>query len=153
LASQNKSQTDAPEMGLFRKAIVVGVILFALPSPPPQPGDGANASLQSSSFAAFTAAADTFADFKGFCERRPQACVTGQYLTALVEGKLRYGAKLAYEWANPQAAQQAAKQADALATPALPARPDGKAKPPLRLATINDAKPKSIEDLLHGSSD
>jgi hypothetical protein len=135
-------------MGLIRKAVVVGVVLFALPSPPPQPGDGGQALLQSSSFAAFTAAADTVADFKGFCERRPQACVAGQYLAATLEGKARYGARLIYEWANPHPAGEPT-QSSSLPLPP----PPGKAKPTLRLATMNDSKPKSIEDLLHGTAE
>jgi hypothetical protein len=132
-------------MGLIRKALVVGGLFLVLPSPPaPQEADG-QPGMQSSTFAAITAAADTFADFKGFCERRPQACVTGQYLAASLEGKARYGARLIYEWANPHAAQDA-QQAAAI----LPlAKPDAKAKPQLRLATLNNSTPKSIEDLLH----
>ena len=75
-------------MGLIRKAIVLGGILLALPSPPAvqQMADG-QANFQSSTFATITAAADTVADFKGFCQRRPQACVTGQYLAYMLENK------------------------------------------------------------------
>jgi hypothetical protein len=128
-------------MGLIRKALVVGGLFLALPSPPAQLGADGQPGMQSSTFAAITAAADTFADFKGFCERRPQACVTGQYLAATFEGKARYGVHLIYEWAHPQVAQNSVQTA---ATKPL-------AKPQLRLATLNDSKPKSIEDLLHGT--
>ena len=136
-------------MGLIRKALVVGGLFLALPSPPAQQGADGQPGMQSSTFAAITAAADTFADFKGFCERRPQACVTGQYLAATFEGKARYGARLIYEWANPHAAQDAQQTATALPL----AKPEAKAKPQLRLATLNDSKPKSIEDLLHGTAE
>ena len=136
-------------MGLIRKALVVGGLFLALPSPPAEQGADGQPGMQSSTFAAITAAADTFADFKGFCERRPQACVTGQYLAATFEGKARYGARLIYEWANPHAAQDAQQTATALPL----AKPEAKAKPQLRLATLNDSKPKSIEDLLHGTTD
>ena len=136
-------------MGLIRKALVVGGLFLALPSPPAPLGADGQPSMQSSTFAAFTAAADTFADFKGFCERRPQACITGQYLAAVFEGKARYGVHLIYEWANPQAAQDTQQTATTLPL----AKPDTKAKPQLRLATLNDSKPKSIEDLLHGTAE
>ena len=133
-------------MGLIRKAMVVGGVLFALPSMPAPQGTGDQASVQPSTFAAIAAAADTVADFKGFCERRPQACITGRYLVTALENKARYGAHLIFEWASPQDTQQTAS-----ITPL--AKPDGKAKPQLRLATLNDSKPKSIEDLLHGTAD
>ena len=94
-------------MGLIRKALIVGGLLFALPSPPAtQQVAGADASLQSSTFATISAAAETIADFKGFCARRPQACVTGQYLAATLEGKAQYTARLLYEWANPPTPSQ-----------------------------------------------
>ena len=135
-------------MGLIRKALVVGGILFALPTPPAtQQVAGADASLQSSTFATLSAAAETFADFKGFCERRPQACATGQYLAATLEGKARYSARLLYEWANPTPAPQI----QTTQVKPLPVPKPG--QPPLRLATLTDAKPTTIEDLLHGSAE
>jgi len=130
-------------MGLIRKAIVLGGIFFALPSPPAvQPMAGGQANLQSSTFATLTAAADTVADFKGFCERRPQACVTGQYLAYTLEGKAKYTARLLYEWANPAKTEQVQTAETALSLKAH------KAAPPLRLATLIETKPTRIEDLL-----
>ena len=87
--------------------------------------------MQSSTFATVAAAAETMADVKGFCERRPQACTTGQYLAVTFEGKARYAVKLAYEWANAAKGETT--------------KPDA---PPLRLATLNEQKPQTIEDLL-----
>jgi Family of unknown function (DUF5330) len=119
-------------MGLIRKAIVLGGILFALPNPPAtDPMVAVQPSVQISSFATIAAAAETVADVKGFCERRPQACVTGQYLAVTLEGKARYGVKLAYEWANMAKGETAKAEA-----------------PLLRLATLSEQKPQSIEDLL-----
>ena len=137
-------------MGLIRKALIVVGLLVALPNPPAPEGGAeqqvAAPSLPSSSFATFTAAADTLADVKGFCERRPQACITGQYLAYQLEGKAKYAARLAYQWANPKAA------ADATApkSVSLPAPKSGAA--PLRLATIIDQRPSNIEDLLRGAA-
>ena len=119
-------------MGLIRKAIVIGGIIYALPSPPViDPLVAVPASLQSSTFATVAAAAETMADVKGFCERRPQACSTGHYLAVTFEGKARYAVKLAYEWANAAKGENAKPEV-----------------PPLRLATLSEQKPQTIEDLL-----
>ncbi len=124
-------------MGLIRKAIVVGGIIFALPSPPVvDPLVGVAPSMQSSTFATVAAAAETMADVKGFCERRPQACSTGHYLAVTFEGKARYAVKLAYEWAD---------QANGETVKGENVKPEA---PPLRLATLSKQKPQTIEDLL-----
>ncbi|MDE2385190.1 MAG: DUF5330 domain-containing protein [Alphaproteobacteria bacterium] len=142
-------------MGLFRKAIVLGGILYALPSPPPEAlVAGGQPSLQSSTFATITAAADTVADFKGFCERRPQACITGQYLAYTLEAKAKYSARIIYEWANPNSGDG---KLTASATPApAPATAKSSLQPAnLRLATLTEAAakpPSKIEDLLRGTS-
>ncbi len=135
-------------MGLIRKALVLGGILFALPTPPAsQQVASSDAALQSSTFATFSAAAEAIADFKGFCERRPQACVTGQYLAVTLEGKARYTARLLYQWANPEAAPQ-------IQTAQIKPVPAPKAsQPPLRLATMTDTKPTKIEDLLRSTKE
>jgi hypothetical protein len=142
---ENKNNGTGSEMGLIRKAIVLGGIFLALPSPPAQMVAG-QPSLQSSTFASLSAAADTVADFKGFCERRPQACVTGQYLAYMIEGKAKYTARMLYEWANPVA--DTVQTADAL----IQAKPH-KLAPPLRLATLTEAKPSNIEDLLRTTAE
>jgi len=127
-------------MGLLRKAVFLGGALYLLPSPPASEMQGAEPSVQASTFATISAATETMADAKSFCERRPQVCVTGLYLYSKAEAKAKYTAKLAYEWANPPpAAVVAAKPA--------------KGQPPLRLATMNEAKPSKIEDLLHGPAE
>jgi Family of unknown function (DUF5330) len=119
-------------MGLFRKAIVLGGVIFAMPSPPASgPLTAVQPNTQASTFATLAAAAETVADVKGFCERRPQACVTGQYLAVTLEGKARYGVKLAYEWANAAKGETIKVEA-----------------PALRLATLSEAKPQTIDDLL-----
>ena len=93
-------------MGLIRKIIVVGGALMAMPSPPPDGKDmpGAQNNTPSSSWTFISAAADTVADMKGFCERKPQVCGTAQYLAGSLEGKAKYSAKLVYEWASDRAA-------------------------------------------------
>jgi Family of unknown function (DUF5330) len=107
-------------MGLIRKAIFIGGALMAMPSPPAQVQTGAVAlSYPSSSWTYIAAAADTVADFKSFCERKPQVCTTAQYLAGTLEGKAKYSAKLVYEWASETTATQPeilAKVADPIKT-------------------------------------
>ena len=87
-------------MGFIIKSLVVGGTLLALPSPPHSEQDGSGQSADANSWAYISAAAETVSDFKGFCERKPQVCVTAQYLAAGLESKAKYNAKLLYEWAN-----------------------------------------------------
>jgi Family of unknown function (DUF5330) len=98
-------------MGLIRKAIVVGGALMAMPSPPPdQSGSQIAFNSPASSWAYIAAASDTVADFKGFCERKPQVCGTAQYLAVTLEGKAKYSARMIYEWANESSAGLSHKQ-------------------------------------------
>ncbi len=97
-------------MGLFRKAILIGGVIFAMPSPPVilQPGQTTQTIPYSTSWTYIAAAADAVADMKSFCDRKPQVCSTAQYLAVTMEGKARYSAKLIYEWANESAHGQTA---------------------------------------------
>jgi Family of unknown function (DUF5330) len=137
----------AHKMGLIRKAIILGGILLALPTPP-VPIVAGQPALQSSTFATIEAAAETVADFKGFCERRPQACATGQYIAYALEGKAKYTARLIYQWANPTASGSDVQTADA-----APSKPHAGAAPNLRLAALAEPKPTKIEDLLRRTAD
>lgn len=87
-------------MGILRNAIILGAVALAMPNPPAsqQPGDAVPAT--ASSFAYLSAAAETFADVRAFCERRPGVCQTAGQLAVTMEGKAKYSARLIYEWAN-----------------------------------------------------
>ena len=85
-------------MGLLRKAIVLGGLLYLLPSPPVGVNVADEPSAQPSTMATIYAATETVADAKSFCERRPQVCVTGYYILSKAEAKAKYSAQLAYEW-------------------------------------------------------
>lgn len=89
-------------MGLIRKAIFIGGLVFAMPSPPVtvQPGQTASVLPDSTSWAYITVAAETVADLKSFCDRKPQVCTSAQYIAGSMEGKAKYSAKLIYEWAS-----------------------------------------------------
>ena len=128
-------------MGLLRKAIVLGGLLYLLPSPPVGVNVADEPSVQPSTMATIYAATETVADAKSFCERRPQVCVTGYYILSKAEAKAKYSAQLAYAWANP---------------PAAPTAVAARVKPgqvPLRMATLNEPKPTTINDLLRGSEE
>lgn len=138
-------------MGLIRKAILVGAIIFAMPSPPPSTdqADGAPAASAPSSFAYLAAAADAMADFKGFCERKPQVCTTAQYFASSFAGKAKFSAKLIYEWANQSTEGKqliaGVAAADSIKTGSIIKQLKG---------TIAENAPKRIEDLLpelHGT--
>ena len=142
-------------MGLIRKALVVGGIIFAMPSPPAtvQTGQAAQSMPDSTSWNYISAAADTVADMKSFCERKPQVCITAQYLTISMEGKARYSAKLIYEWANESAKDQTA----ALPNKIMASDPinTGTLKTKLR-GTIAENSTLKMEDLIpewHGTLD
>jgi hypothetical protein len=142
-------------MGLIRKALVVGGIIFAMPSPPAtvQTGQVAQSMPDSTSWNYISAAADTVADMKSFCERKPQVCITAQYLAVSMEGKARYSAKLIYEWANESAKGQTA----ALPNKIMASDPinTGTLKTKLR-GTIAENSTLKMEDLIpewHGTLD
>jgi Family of unknown function (DUF5330) len=137
-------------MGLIRKALVLGGLFLALPTPPaPKQADGSQPVPETSTFAAIEAAMATVADVRGFCARQPQACVTGQYLVYSIESKVKYGTRLAYDWAGPKTKIQDTEQTS-LTKPAMPQK---STVPQLRTATLNDTKPTKIEDLLRATQD
>jgi Family of unknown function (DUF5330) len=86
-------------MGILRTLLVAGAGLAFLPSPPPGPAGEATPAIPGN-FAYLAAAAETVADFKGFCLRNPFACSTASAVATTVEGKAKYSAKLVYEWAS-----------------------------------------------------
>ncbi len=88
-------------MGMLRKAIVAGGLFVALPMPPQGvAGQPSEQQAGPGTFAYVAAAAETFADVKSFCERRPMACNVAQYIAVTAEAKTKYSAKIVYEWAN-----------------------------------------------------
>ena len=86
---------------MLRKTIIVVALAAAMPSPPKdatglQPVSVADTGM----FAYIAAAADTFADMRGFCVRNPDVCVAANSLAGTMEAKAKYSARLIYEWAN-----------------------------------------------------
>jgi hypothetical protein len=95
----NNNTIKGDIMGMLRTSLVLGVILFALPSPPVDPAvDGDTVPASTGTYLA--AAFDAVADVKSFCARKPFVCDTAGQLASSVERKAKYSAKLIYEWAN-----------------------------------------------------
>ncbi len=92
-------------MGILRNAIILGAVAVAMPNPPATETAGGVVPPTASSFAYVAAAAETFADVRTFCERRPGVCQTAGHLAVTMEAKAKYSAKLIYEWANEAGAE------------------------------------------------
>ena len=87
-------------MGILRNTIVLGALALALPNPPASEAPGGVVPESAGSFAYVAAAAETFADLRAFCVRRPGVCQTAGHIAGTMEAKAKYSAKLIYEWAN-----------------------------------------------------
>jgi Family of unknown function (DUF5330) len=105
-------------MGMLRTLLVVGAGIALMPSPPPEP-TGSYSTAAPGSFAYITAAAETMADMRGFCQRNPNVCVTAGAVALTVQGKAKYSARLIYEWANDGKNRNAV--ADSIQTSSPPA--------------------------------
>ncbi len=102
-----------------------------MPNPPVSEQGNGIVAPTASSFAYVSAAAETFADVRAFCERRPGVCQTAGHLAVTMEAKAKYSAKLIYEWANDASATEPRATAlpadlagaDPIATGSVEARP------------------------------
>ena len=122
-------------MGILRNTVILGAVVLAMPNPPAsERADGVVAE-NASSFAYVAAAAETFADLRAFCERRPGVCQTAGHIAGTMEAKAKYSAKLIYEWANE------AGGADAYAT-SMP--PDLAEADPIATGTTGGSKGQMI---------
>jgi Family of unknown function (DUF5330) len=97
-------------MGILRNSMIIGAIAIAMPAPPPSERAGV-IEPQASTIAYVSAASDTFADVRTFCQRKPGVCETAGHVAATMEAKAKYSAKLIYEWANEAAISSNGKSA------------------------------------------
>ncbi len=129
-------------MKILRTAIIISLGAFALPSPPPgdpaAAGVPAQARQQADSAALALAAMRTASDAAGFCARQPDVCATAGAAWRIMQAKLKYSLRLAYEWAGGAPRQGAGSPA-----PTLPAS----AGEPAETAT-----PEDIRSLLKGAA-
>jgi hypothetical protein len=86
-------------MGMLRTIFVVGGAFAFMPSPPPSE-TGQSPPSDVNQFTYVAAAVETVADMRSFCSRNPNVCATAGSVARTVEGKVKYSAKLVYEWAN-----------------------------------------------------
>jgi hypothetical protein len=86
---------------LFRMAFWLGVVLVLLPSGGSQPSPQG----QVGTSEAFGAARAAVSDLRQFCDRQPDACVTGSHAATTIGYRLQAGAKVLYEFLNDQFGQ------------------------------------------------
>ena len=145
-------------MGLIRKAIFIGGLILAIPSPPPDGQDQTQAVAQSSigaGLAYASAVSDAVGDAKGFCSRQPKVCSTAQYFAGSLQGKARYSVKLITQWASETGAAPASSPAqlvaDAPTKPNLPAAPALRKKTHVNVADNSDLKIEDLINDIHGT--
>jgi len=102
-------------MKLIKYSLIAAVGVFLLPAPPPDTfavmQGGTRINLQTGEV--LSAAASTFSDVSGFCQRQPAVCSTaGQALSAL-EVRAKYNFQRLYEWS------QSSGQTPGVKTPTL----------------------------------
>jgi hypothetical protein len=86
---------------LLKMAFWLGVVLVLLP------GGGASdvpKGAQVSAIDAMSLATAAASDVRGFCERKPEACVTGSQVAVALGYRAQAGAKMLYEFLNEQLA-------------------------------------------------
>ena len=83
-------------MFLLRTAFWLSVVLALLPSFVAKPASPVQT--EGGTADAMTAASETVADLRGFCERRPEACAAGIQLANAFGQRAQAGAKIVYEF-------------------------------------------------------
>jgi Family of unknown function (DUF5330) len=130
-------------MGMLRTLVILGAGLALMPSPPRGEGEQPTGA---GSFAYLAAAAETFADVRGFCLRNPNVCSTAGSFANTVEGKAKYSAKLIYEWANEATGDQ---RPAGLPNDLAAADPVQTSAPPAKLASLKVSQNTlTVADLL-----
>jgi hypothetical protein len=81
-------------MFLIRAAFWLTLVVMLLPADPPTKQDNVSVN----PIQAIGAARDTVADVSSFCDRNPDACVTGGAVMDLLVRKARYGIRKATEY-------------------------------------------------------
>jgi len=79
-------------MFLIRSAFWLSVVVMLLPAAP----DTGNTPPRVTAFEALSAAGTTVSDLSRFCDRNPDACVTGGSAFHVFADKVRYGVHLLY---------------------------------------------------------
>jgi len=136
-------------MKIIRTGLLIALGTFALPSPPPD--DPAAASMtaearqQADSAALALAAMQAASDAAGFCARQPDVCATAGAAWRIMQAKLKYSLRLAYEWAG---GGQPAPAREAI--PAAAQAPEG-APDPQDLKTLLKGAALEADPMITGS--
>lgn len=91
---------------LIKAAFWISLVLLLVPMP-----DNGSAQRQVSAIEAFGAAQAAIGDMKGFCERNPAACATGQAALTTIGEKAKVGAKLVHDYLDEKLPAEQAKPA------------------------------------------
>jgi hypothetical protein len=90
---------------LLKTSFWLTVVVLLLPFG--MPADQSQTSTRIEPGAALHAATATVSDFKGFCERQPDACAVGQQAVQAVGERAQVGVKLIYDYLNSRFGPQA----------------------------------------------
>lgn len=89
-------------MKLIKYSLIAAVGAFLLPAPPPDSfavmQGGTRINLETGEV--LGAAASTYADMSGFCERQPGVCQTAGQIFASLEVRAKYNFQRLYEWST-----------------------------------------------------
>ena len=97
---------------VIRVAFWLSVAILFIPSDP-QTGEAPRVGLVN----AFLAAKATVADFSGFCDRNPDACVTGGAAVDLFASKAENGVRMLYRYLDDPQAEKGTLNEDDVALP------------------------------------
>ena len=89
-------------MKLIKYSLIAAVGVFLLPAPPPDSfavmQGGSRINLETGEV--LSAAASTYSDVSGFCERQPAVCSTASQVFSALETRAKYNFQRLYEWSQ-----------------------------------------------------
>ncbi len=143
-------------MKLVRTTLLLGLGVFLLPSPPPDDPvmRGIAAGHEPGSAAIVLAAMQAASDAGGFCARQPMVCSVAADSWRIVQAKVKYSLRLAYEWSQGEADKDpvAAREVSYPPLPKLDALPL-QHKTPVKKDNAHIAPGDATDGLITGSVD
>ncbi len=141
-------------MKLVRTTLLLGLGAFLLPSPPPDDPvmRGIAAGREPGSAAIVLAAMQAASDAGGFCARQPMVCSVAADSWRILQAKVKYSLRLAYEWSQGEKDKDpvAAREVSYPPLPkldSLPSRPES----PVRKDNARIAPRRAADGLITGS--
>lgn len=130
---------------LLRTAFWLSLVILLIPAD--DDGNQEVSEPEISTFQAIGAAQQTYVDMTRFCERNPVACETGASAVEIFAAKARSGARMVYEYLDPQGANDT----DAGET-AVGAAPASAADSRPATSDVASREPRSDRNLHTGST-